>query len=71
MRSFLRVRFSWLRRGRFCGTLIYNTVLRYGCARVRSVGLFALPYFVDLANVDLRHGKLVPYTDYTHEKKSR
>lgn len=48
----------------------YNTVLRYGCARVRSVGLFELPYFTDLVNGDLRHKKYEPYTDYTHEKKS-
>ena len=38
---------------------------------VRSVGMFSLPYFHDLVKDDLRHGKLVPYTDYTHEKKRR
>ena len=62
----------WLRVRSFCGTLIYNTVfLWYGCARVRSVGLFALPYFNDLVKSVLSRFIFAPYTDYTHAIKSR
>ena len=60
----------WLRVRSFCGIMKYNTVLRYGCARVLSAGVFALPYFSDLIKAVLSVFYCVPYVDYTHEKKS-
>lgn len=56
----------------FCGTLIYNTVsvrFRPASVLVCSVGLFALPYFTDLVNGYLRHGKLVPYAELYQQKE--